>query len=79
MNYRIKLLAEQAGFIFWEDEHWGPGPGHICWDGGYDDEFDRYTRLIIETCSEVAGLESEPAKQAIQQYFRVKMGVFDGS
>ena len=47
MNPIIKELAEEAGFAFWEDEEWGPGPGHIDWGGDYDKEFQKYSELLI--------------------------------
>lgn len=47
MNPIIKELAEEAGFIFWQDEEWGPGPGHIDWSAIYDKEFNKYSELLI--------------------------------
>ena len=31
MNERIKELVEEAGFILWGNEEWGPGEGHVDW------------------------------------------------
>ena len=47
MNPIIKELAEEAGFCFWENEEWGPGPGHIDWGGDYDKEFQKYSEYLI--------------------------------
>lgn len=47
MNPVIKQLAEDAGFIFWQNEEWGPGPGHIDWSAIYDKEFNKYTEYLI--------------------------------
>ena len=47
MNPIIKELAEEAGFIFWENEEWGPGPGHIDWSAIYDKEFQKYSEYLI--------------------------------
>lgn len=50
MNPIIKELAEEAGFIFWQNESWGPGEGHIDWSAIYDREFQKYTELLINEC-----------------------------
>jgi hypothetical protein len=46
MNENIKQLAEQAGFVLWTDEDWNLGDV-IDWASRYDDEFVRYTHLLI--------------------------------
>ena len=48
MNPRIKELAEDAGFCFWEDEDWKPHGAIIDWSAEYDKEFQKYTELLIE-------------------------------
>ena len=48
MNPRIKELAEDAGFCFWEDEEWKPHGAIIDWSAQYDKEFQKYTELLIE-------------------------------
>ena len=53
MNPKIKEIAEEAGFVFWQDESWGPGPGHIDWSAIYDKEFQSYTELLINECVNV--------------------------
>ena len=50
MNPRIKELAEQAGFCFWEDEEWKPHGSIIDWSAQYDKEFQKYTELLINEC-----------------------------
>jgi hypothetical protein len=47
MNENIKRLAEQADFVLWGDEDWNPGDV-IDWAARYDDEFVRYTHLLVE-------------------------------
>jgi len=47
MNKNIKRLAEQAEFVLWEDEDWNLGDV-IDWANRYDDEFVKYTHLLIE-------------------------------
>jgi len=31
MNNRILELLKEAGFVFWQNEPWGPGPGRVDW------------------------------------------------
>ena len=50
MNPRIKQLAEDAGFCFWEDEEWKPHGAIIDWGADYDKEFQKYTELLIKDC-----------------------------
>ena len=54
MNERIQQLAEQAGFLFWTTEHWGPGPGNIDWSNTYQVEFNAFAELLIDECAKVA-------------------------
>jgi hypothetical protein len=49
MNKRIKELAEQAGFVLWQDESWNPGDV-IDWSCRYDDEFKKFAELIVREC-----------------------------
>jgi hypothetical protein len=51
MNEHIKRLAEQAEFQFWEDEPWGPGPGHIDWAPDYSREFEKFVELLVKDCA----------------------------
>ena len=53
MKKRIKKLAEEAGFIFWEYESWGPGPKHIDWACDYKKEFDAFVELMAKECSDI--------------------------
>jgi hypothetical protein len=54
MNPRFKVLAEECGFLFWQDEAHGPGPGNIDWSVDYSREFERYShelaRWVISRC-----------------------------
>jgi hypothetical protein len=52
----IKKLAEKAGFFYWENESWGPGPNFIDWSCVYDKEFAKYTELIVRECANVGAL-----------------------
>ncbi len=46
MNNVITKLLEEAGFVFWENESWGPGPGHIDWSSNYDLEIAEFVKLL---------------------------------
>lgn len=48
MNERIKELAQESGFVFWGDESWGPGKGHIDWSSNYDEELVKFAELLKE-------------------------------
>lgn len=69
MNERIRELAIQAGFEFWQDEPW-----NIDWssryDASYDDEFIKFAELLIQ---DAAAAERE----AIAQMFDGKVWAYD--
>jgi hypothetical protein len=50
MNERIKQLAEEAGFIFWGDEHWKPEDALIDWSMDYDSELKKFAELLVREC-----------------------------
>jgi hypothetical protein len=54
MKEKITELAEQAGFPFWEDESWGPGPGRIDWSSDCTGELEKFAELLIEECADLA-------------------------
>ena len=64
MNERIRELAEQAGFMLWQDEDWNPGDV-VDWAGRYDQELVNFYNLIVqqaaEACRRVGQLEQNPA------------------
>jgi hypothetical protein len=51
MNDQIKQLAEEAGFLLWEDEPWKPEGAIIDWSSNYDSALDKYTELIVRECA----------------------------
>ena len=53
MNERIKELAEQAGFVLWQNESWRP-VDVIDWSCRYDDELKKFAELIVKECCDVA-------------------------
>jgi hypothetical protein len=72
MNENIKKLVEQAGFSLWEDEAWGPGPGHIDWSSNYDAEFKNFAELMIKACADIALREDHDPYECILKHFGVK-------
>jgi hypothetical protein len=52
MNEKIKLLADQAGFVLWKNEFWNPGDT-VDWSCRYDDELEKFAQLIVKECSEI--------------------------
>ena len=56
INKKLQEMAVDAGFAFWEDEVWGPGPGNIDWSSEYDMElqglYDRMLEEVLKTIDE---------------------------
>lgn len=51
LSPRFKALARESGFVFWDNEPHGPGPGNIDWSCDYTQEFEHYSRELVEwTC-----------------------------
>jgi hypothetical protein len=43
---KIRRIAKQSGFIFWDDAEWGPGKGHIDWSCEYDEELTKFAEIL---------------------------------
>jgi hypothetical protein len=74
MNERIKLLAEQAGFMLWDKEPWNPGDV-IDWSTRYDDELKKFSELIIQESIEVMmthDYHGEWLGEKLKEHFGVK-------
>ena len=78
MDKKITKLAKKAGFIFWtKNEDWGPGPGHIDWSSNYDEEFEKFAKLLVKECAKVVD-ENETSSpfenfgDMIKHHFEVK-------
>ena len=75
MNERIRQLAEQAGFVLWQDESWNPGDV-IDWSCRYDDEFKRFAELIVRECAGVGdsgdSLQDGGIARMIKEHFGVE-------
>jgi hypothetical protein len=52
MNENVKAIAKRAGFVLWGNEEWNPGDV-IDWASRYDDEFVRYTQLLVQEVLEL--------------------------
>lgn len=46
LKSKIRKIAKEAGFIFWDDAEWGPGPGHIDWSCDYDEELAKFAEIL---------------------------------
>lgn len=64
MNERIRELATQAGFEFWQDEQWNPGD-LIDWSARYDDEFIKFAELLTQ---DVMELQKEKILELIESH-----------
>ncbi len=71
MNERIKNLAEQAGFALWEDEEWKPHGEVIDWSSRYDDELEKFAKLIVRECARFCGHDPSGV-DAMFNHFGVK-------
>ena len=71
MNEQIKLFAEQAGFVMWEDEPWNPGDV-VDWSTRYDTELEKFANIIIFECYKLAVFNGNHATaKAIKEHFGV--------
>lgn len=70
MNTQIKKLATKAGFIFWGNENWGPGPGSIVWSTNYDKEMEKFLKLVAKECSSL--VEDKETKDTIKRHLTGK-------
>jgi hypothetical protein len=43
---KIRKIAKEAGFIFWGNDSWGPGKGHIDWSCEYDEELTKFAEIL---------------------------------
>jgi hypothetical protein len=50
MNKLIKELADEAGFVMWNDEEHAPIDGIVDWSCSYDFELEKFAELIIHNC-----------------------------
>lgn len=50
MNKKFLELADQAGFVLWDDEPWATGL--VDWAGASDGELEQYSQLLVQECAE---------------------------
>ena len=62
MNENIKKIMEKADMPMWQDEAWGPGPGHVDWQGVDNKCFEVFLHhLINEAVGVVANASTSSA------------------
>ena len=49
MKKPIRELADQAGFVLWQNEKWNPGDV-VDWSCRYDQELEQFANLIVQQC-----------------------------
>jgi hypothetical protein len=47
-NNRILELLKESGFVFWQNESWGPGAGRVDWSNDYDREIWDFVKLLTD-------------------------------
>lgn len=52
MKDKVKQLAEQAGFMLWNNEEWKPEGQVVDWSSDYDKELEEFAELIVRECME---------------------------
>ena len=50
MNTNIRRLAEEAGFMFWQDEAHRPPDSDIDWAAQYDQEMANFVTALVREC-----------------------------
>ncbi len=80
LNKRTRKLAKKAGFVFWSDEDWGPGPNAIDWSCTYDRELEKLVKLVVKECTSLT-LDYKTNEhytgwidyqEAIKKHFKIK-------
>lgn len=54
MKDKVKQLAEQAGFMLWNNEEWKPEGQVVDWSSDYDKELEKFAQLIVRECADMA-------------------------
>jgi hypothetical protein len=78
MNEKFRSIANDAGFVLWNDEDWKPENGIVDWSNEYDHELNQYSELLVKKCSDVIQSfvdERIPASEyprLLQNHFSVK-------
>ncbi len=75
MNKKVMEIAKKAGFVFWQDEDYGPGPGNIDWASDYTEEFNKFIKLLIDEsllAVEDGTKQGAEYQKKIKKHFKVK-------
>jgi hypothetical protein len=80
MNDYVKQLCEQAEFVFWKDEPWGPGTGRIDWANDYTEGLNKLVESVVKECARIAELKEQGAQDfdkdvSVGWYMRQRFGV----
>ena len=59
MKDKVKQLAEEAGFILWNNEEWKPEGQVVDWFSDYDKELEKFAQLIVRECLEACSRANE--------------------
>lgn len=51
MKSKVLELAKQADFVFYENESWKPPGAAIDWFCSYDDELQKFYKLVVQECA----------------------------
>lgn len=46
IDRKILKVAKKAGFVLWDDAPWGPGRGNIDWSCDYDEELEKFAKIL---------------------------------
>lgn len=73
MNEKVKLLAEQAGFMLWDKETWNPGDV-VDWSARYDRELEQFYKLIVRECVRISRSSTNgfSAGRRMEEHFGVE-------
>ena len=67
MKDKVKQLAEQAGFVLWNDEDWKPESQVIDWSSVYDKELEKFAELIVRECGQVL-VDNTPVVDLVEEW-----------
>lgn len=74
LKKQTRKLAKKAGFVFWSDESWGPGPTQIDWSCNYDKELETLVALVAEECAKLTlDHNAHGPYIAIKTHFKLNM------
>jgi hypothetical protein len=51
MNQHYRRIANDSGFVFWDDEEWKPADAIVDWSTDYDHELSVYSNNLVSECA----------------------------